>query len=344
MGIQLSEGQRLLVDEVINKGICVSCGACVGLCPYFDYFDGRVVVMDRCCADTWKCVQLCPRLDSDIISPGTGGPGFAEDGGIGTHRHVVMARACDDEIREKGQYGGVVSALLIYGLETGYIKSAILTDVGGEDSPGERTAENRPDVLSCAGSRYSAAGGLSALNRAIEAGKDGLGIVGLPCQMEALARMGLMKPDGEKRAGCVALKIGLFCTWAVDHRQLAVFLERHGVQRSTGRFDIPPPPAEVFQVQTENGWMDFPLSDIRPLVLKGCALCKDMTAERADISVGAVEGLGGWNTVIVRTEAGLEIFDAAIDAGWLQTSELPEENLEHLKEAAYNKRERDPHG
>jgi len=340
MGVQLSEGQRRLVDEVINQGICVRCGACVGLCPYFQYFDGRVVVMDRCHADTWKCVQLCPRLDYDGTSLDAESSCYAEGGEIGTYRQVVMARAGDNKIRERGQYGGVVSALLICALEKGYVKSAVLTGAGGKDSPGGKTVRNRQDVLRCAGSRYSAAGGLSALNRAIEAGEDRLGVVGLPCQMEALARMSLMKPDGEERAGRIALKIGLFCTWAVDYRQLEAFLERQGIEGSAKKFDIPPPPAEKFQVQTEKGWKDFPLSDIRPLIQKGCALCRDMAAERADISVGAVEGREGWNTVIIRTEAGAGMINTAIEAGWLETDELPVENLEHLKEAARNKRER----
>jgi coenzyme F420 hydrogenase subunit beta len=57
---------------------------------------------------------------------------------------------------------------------------------------------------------------------------------------------------------------------------------------------------------------EFALSDIRQLVQKGCALCQDMTAERADISVGAAEGFAGWNTIIVRTEIGDALANKAI--------------------------------
>ena len=61
MGVQNPEGQERLIADVINQGICVRCGACVGLCPYFDYFDGKVVVTDPCHADTFRCLQICPR-------------------------------------------------------------------------------------------------------------------------------------------------------------------------------------------------------------------------------------------------------------------------------------------
>jgi coenzyme F420-reducing hydrogenase beta subunit len=76
------------------------------------------------------------------------------------------------------------------------------------------------------------------------------------------------------------------------------------------------------------------------MVQKGCTVCRDMTAEGADVSVGTVEGLEAWNTVIIRTDRGRELMDAAVAEGRLETDQLPEENLDHLREAAHNKRQR----
>lgn len=340
MGVHAQEGQYSLIEKVIKQGICVRCGACVGLCPYFDYFDGKVVVMDQCNADTWRCLQLCPRAGYEETELDVDRSESTENAEIGAYNKIIIARSTDNEIAKRSQYGGVVSALLIYALEKGHIKSAVLTDKGNHLSPIGKPAKNRADVLNCAGSRYSGAGSLSAVNTAISAGENKLGVVGLPCQMEALARMRHMKPDGEERYARISLKIGLFCTWAIDYRQLEVFLKRQGIEEPVKKYDIPPPPAEKFKVLTEKGWRDFLLDDIRPLVQKGCALCQDMTAEWADISVGAMEGRDGWNTVVVRTDVGLEIVNTAIKQGWLETDLLPEENFEHLKEASFNKRKR----
>lgn len=340
MEVYTSDGQRSLIEKVINKGICVQCGACVGLCPYFSYLDGRVAVMDRCNADVWRCLQVCPKADYEGTRPDGEVGGAYNTKEIGSFKKVVIARAVDEDIRKQAQYGGVVSCLLIYSLNKGYIKSAVLTDKGGQSAPGGMIAMIRSDILDCAQSRYSASGSLSALNKAINDGQDKIGVVGLPCQMDALARMRLAKPDGKERSGRITLKIGLFCTWAIDHRRLEAFLEHECVNSSIKKFDIPPPPSENFRVQTETGWVDFPLDSVRPFIQKGCTICKDMTAEMADISIGTVEGREGWNTVIARTKVGEELINAAEAEGWLEIDDLPDENFIHLKEAALNKQKR----
>ncbi|MFO7601067.1 MAG: Coenzyme F420 hydrogenase/dehydrogenase, beta subunit C-terminal domain [Candidatus Desulfacyla sp.] len=336
MDIPNPEGQGRLIAQVINKGLCVRCGACVGLCPYFNYFDGKVVVMDLCPAGSFRCLQVCPRAGYHETSP----MGGETADGIGVCSEILMARSTDEAVRKSSQYGGVVSALLIYALENEMISSAVLTDAGDPFAPKGRMAEKRSEVLDCAGSRYSASGSLSALNRAIKKGHSRLAVVGLPCQMEALARMRLMRPDGQERSQAVSLKIGLFCTWAIDYPRLKAYLARQKVEGPVLKSDIPPPPSEAFKVKTQVGWRDFPLSDIRPMVQKGCFLCEDMTAEQSDISVGTAEGREGWNTVIARTDTGSQLLKRLIVGGWLETDDLPGASLDHLKEAARNKRDR----
>ena len=71
-----------------------------------------------------------------------------------------------------------------------------------------------------------------------------------------------------------------------------------------------------------------------------CTYCLDMTAEFADISVGSVEGIEGWNTVLVRTNAGVKLIETAKAKGKLETGHLPSQNLAHLKEAALLKKKR----
>lgn len=337
---QTPEGQGRLVEKVIQQGICVQCGACVGLCPYFQFFDGRVVVTDPCNSETWRCLQVCPRADYQDTAPGGDATESAEIAGVGDFQSVCIARAADNEIRRPAQYGGVVTGLLLFAIQEGYIKAAVLTDAGNDLSPGGTLARDRSAVLQCAGSRYSAAGGLSALNKALKNGEDQLAVVGLPCQMEALDRMTRMQPDGQERSRRIELKIGLFCTWAVDHRALRKFLQDQGISGNIKKFDIPPPPAEIFQVFIDEERLDFPLADIRPYVQQGCSLCDDMTALRADIAVGTVEGREGWNTVLVRTDSGAELFKAAVEAGRIETEQLADENFNHLQAAAGNKQER----
>lgn len=333
-------GQCDLVEKVINKGICVACGACVGLCPYFQYYDGKVVVMDECHSETGRCYQFCPRIEEEMPHPEEKSGQEVRSEPIGIYKEILIVRAKDEEIRDRAQYGGTISALLIHAMDKGLIESAVLTDRGNGLSPVGFLAGNESDILACAGSRYSGSGGLASLNQAIKDNREKLSVVGLPCQMEALARMKTMEQDGELRENRINLRLGLFCTWALDYRKLSSFLKNQGFKQDIKKYDIPPPPSEIFQLQTEEGTKEIPLSEIRPFVQKGCALCEDMTAEKADISVGTAEGMDGWNTVVVRSALGKDLLSSAIEEGRVQSGPLPEENLRHLEEASKNKRER----
>ena len=59
-----------------------------------------------------------------------------------------------------------------------------------------------------------------------------------------------------------------------------------------------------------------------------------------DVSVGAAEGIEGWNTVIIRTKRGQELVRTAVSDGLLETRDLPKENLDHLMESARLKKRR----
>jgi len=134
--------------------------------------------------------------------------------------------------------------------------------------------------------------------------------------------------------------VGLFCTWAVDFREFEAFISKRIDVSKITKVDIPPPPAEIMEVYTDNGKMEIALDEIRELVPDTCSYCVDMTAEFSDISVGVLEGRPDMNTIITRTERGEKIVDEAQKEGFLVLDDIPEENLEHLIWAADNKKKR----
>ncbi|MBU1349332.1 Coenzyme F420 hydrogenase/dehydrogenase, beta subunit C-terminal domain, partial [Patescibacteria group bacterium] len=131
-----------------------------------------------------------------------------------------------------------------------------------------------------------------------------------------------------------------FCTWNLPARGLRALLASQGVSGTVKKYDIPPPPAEVFVVEIDGGQIEIPLAKVRERTLPGCALCPDMTAELADISVGAVEGRPGWNTVLVRTAAGENLLNEADKQGLIILEEPAQESIDHLRTAAEGKRAR----
>jgi coenzyme F420 hydrogenase subunit beta len=151
-------------------------------------------------------------------------------------------------------------------------------------------------------------------------------------------RLNPLKKEGFRDA--VGLVIGLFCTWAVDTRKLSELLSGRIDASGIRKMDMPPPPAEIMVIDTGRGKVEIPLSEIRPLVPAGCQICPDMTSEWADISVGVMEGMPEWNTLIIRSARGRQLVEEACKEGLLVTQEMPETNLEHLRTASLNKKKR----
>jgi coenzyme F420 hydrogenase subunit beta len=336
-----AKGPQELGSEVGERLLCTLCGACVGMCPYRVAYRGRIVVLDECSLSQGRCYSFCPRtpVDLDEVSQAVFGVPYASDE-LGTFQEIVMSRATDGAIRSKAQYGGTVSALMSFALRESFIDSGVLTSSDERLLPSGTAVQDEAGVLACAGSNFVASPTLATFNREAATDARRIGVVATPCQALALAKMRASPPEDGNNAGKLRLVVGLFCTWALRYEEFAQFLqERMQVEQIT-RVDIPPPPANVFEVYTDSRRVTMPLDDVRRFIRPTCDFCIDMTAELADVSVGSAEGVEGWNTLIVRSGTGKELVEAARAAGALETAALPKENLEHLKEAALLKKRR----
>ena len=339
------KGPQDLEKEVIKTGLCTLCGACVGLCPYFRAYQGKVVVMDNCNLSQGRCYSFCPRTPSNLDEVnqalyGTSYPGDA----LGTLRQVVMARSQDKATLARSQYGGTASTLVALAIKKKMVDAAILTKRGGNLLSSGALAKNKREVLACSGSNYIASPTLEAFHKSADGPYQSLAAVGIPCQILALGKMRvspLQQNNGKKtNIEKLSLTIGLFCTWALSYKELVRFLSKEFPVNKIGKMDIPPPPANVFQVGLPGSSKSISLDLIRPFIRPACTVCLDMTAEFSDLSVGAAEGTPGWNTVIIRTAKGQELMDEARRAKAIEVASIPAGNLNHLKEAALLKKKR----
>ncbi|MFA4915900.1 MAG: Coenzyme F420 hydrogenase/dehydrogenase, beta subunit C-terminal domain [Syntrophales bacterium] len=336
-----TKGSLELEREVLQRNICTLCGACMGMCPYLVAFKGRAVLLHDCDLSQGRCYTFCPRtsVDLDLVSQATFGVSYGIEA-LGTVSEVIMARSSDAQVRSKAQYGGVVSSLISFALKEGYIDSAVLTLTKDNHLPGGVLVRNEREVLRCSGSNYVASPTLEVFNQASKTEVQKIGVVGTPCQALALGKMKASTLEDRNNIDKLKLVIGLFCTWALDYKDFMKFLQREVTTTEAVKFDIPPPPANVFEVHTSSDHISFPLDQIRGFIRKSCHYCLDMTAEFADISVGAVEGTEGWNTVIIRNEKGKELVERAAAKGAIEIDQLPMDKLEHLKEASLMKKKK----
>ena len=328
-----------LKQEVMESGECTHCGLCVGMCPYIKTLDERIAFIHDCGREDGNCYRICPRTPTDW-------PEFdrqvfgqeREDHSLGHHLEVLYARSLDREIAQAGQYGGVISCLASYLVESGVSQAAILTKANDYGPPKPFIARTREEILSCAGSNYSASPTLAILNDGVRQGLNNLATVGRPCQILAIRKMqGLREvPEHNLSARKVNFCIGLFCFWSLETEVYAFLQEKTG-DKTIKKMDIP---LNCAVVRTEDGEAQIPIDELRSFIRPTCQRCFDPTAEFADVSVGSTEDDPEWNTLIIRSLMGKEIVEKARAAGLLETKAYPSERLPLLRNAVLNKKRR----
>jgi coenzyme F420 hydrogenase subunit beta len=53
-------GPRELIEDVFKKNLCIGCGACVELCPYFKNYKGQTAMLYPCTLSRGRCFAFCP--------------------------------------------------------------------------------------------------------------------------------------------------------------------------------------------------------------------------------------------------------------------------------------------
>ena len=333
-------GPDALMEDVHKRELCIGCGACVDLCPYFKNYKGQTSQLFPCTLEQGRCFAYCPKAEVDLNELTRKIWGIDYDGSpLGPYRKVLASRSAVRMAKGAFQAGGTVSALMAFALKNKIIDSAVLTD-RDDLTPTSRLVNDWQKVAGCASSKFMASPTLSALNRGVREGYKRLGVVGTPCQMTAVAQMRTNPLEKQEHAVPVALSVGLFCNWSVDTRKLIDLLDRRLNISTIRGMDIPPPPAGIMTLETDDEPAVVSLSEIKPLIPHTCFVCLDMGSEFADLSAGMFEGRPNWNTLIVRSELGEKILAQACKEGFIETEDYPQENLTHLLKAAAEKKER----
>ena len=324
-----------LFREVVTSGLCTGCAACVIACPYdvlgYDDGGGRYrpfhVDADGGADDCTHgergctlCTRACPRFrdwEKDVDTFLFGRERTAEEV-AGVTKDVVLARATDPELHERGQDGGLVSAILVWALEHDMIDAALVSYLEGDGStwkavPG--VARTRDDVLAAAGSRYTYSANTMAYGRAIADGAERIAMVGMSCMASAPPAMAARKAG--KVARRFALTVGLLCSKTFDDAIFPELFEaRYGLKREEMvKMNI----KGVFQIWMKDGsYHEVPLKECHDWTREGCKACPDFAAEHADISTGGIGAFNDWTLTVVRTDRGREVIDGMLADGVIE--------------------------
>jgi coenzyme F420 hydrogenase subunit beta len=324
-----------LYDEVITSGLCTGCAGCVISCPHdvigYEHASGAYKpfhLEDELgpsnCTHGEKgcttCTRACPRFRS--WEPEADEHLFArtrhDDEVFGVYSDILLTRASDEMVHKMGQDGGLVSAILIWAMDQGYIDGALTSFLEGEVGewkarPG--VAANRDEVLASAGSRYTYSANTLALPEARARGLSKLALVGMSCQSSVPPVMWHRKVG--KVSKPIIFNIGLLCSKTFDD---AIFEELFEAKYGLRKQDMVKMNIKgVFQIWMRDGaYHEINLKECHAWTREGCNSCPDFAAEHADISTGGIGKYNDWTLTIVRTDLGREIIQRMIADGSIE--------------------------
>ncbi|MEE9420878.1 MAG: Coenzyme F420 hydrogenase/dehydrogenase, beta subunit C-terminal domain [Desulfatiglandaceae bacterium] len=340
-----------LESEVIDSGLCCSCGTCVSACPlgYPAITLGEVGSVKKpgtegCPDNCFICFEACPgrNLPFSEMEQMIFGRRRRDDPNeqmFGIYKNHMVTHAVDDQIHETGVAGASVSALLIHGLETGFLDAAIVAGYDKEKPWQVRPflVSDRECVLAGARSKY----GVCSTNTLLaEAAKnyERIGMVACPCHVWGVRKLALRKL-APKITDRIKVVIGLYCL-AQNFSLAAEYMitERMGVNledvaefqyRGGGLFGggtwVKTKDGQEKTMELLGNWGMVPTVFIG-YQMERCFVCLDHVAELADLSAGDVWGRHhelekksnlGWTGIFVRTPVGQEIMESATRAGAL---------------------------
>lgn len=329
------------ISEVVETGLCTSCGACVAVCPQ------QAVSMDETpsgllfasvnqmqCNGCGLCLRICGghQLLSDLLPKN-------DDPFKGHVLEAYCGYSCDPEIRDKGQSGGVTTAILSFMLESGKIDRALVTRMpeDGTLRPEPFFAAKKEDLIHCQGSKYCPTAVVAAMARYGNTCDGKMAIVGLPCQMHSIRNSQNLITKWKDN---IVLTIGLFCDRTLAYGAIDFLLKGKANKDDVKIFryrdkSLGGWPGSVY-IQTKDGQRIYLPSRDR-IAIKDfftpprCRLCFDKLNILSDISVGDAWGVRedkkGFSVILARTRASLELLKEAERSGYVQLEAINPEMI-----------------
>ncbi|TFF89253.1 MAG: 4Fe-4S dicluster domain-containing protein [Promethearchaeota archaeon] len=346
-------GFDLLKKEVIDRGICSGCRACIAVCSkgiisFEDEKPSLNSYNEKDCYDCELCYSVCPRSSQmlDEIEAYIGNQEI-----IGPTIKICSGKSKLEEVRTGAQDGGIVTSILLDLFDYHFIDGAIV--IKNENWMAKPVLiTDRNELVQCEGTVYAYNSPLQLFKeyekiknkiKEIKHGVDlpRLAIVGLPCQIKAIRKMKLLSPgEGIIPSDLILITIGLFCFENFDYKRFISLITKKAQIDLNEIVKMDISSGKLYLNQSDGSQKSIPVKDLSDAMRNGCSFCKDFTNKFADISVGSVGSSSGYSTVIIRTEIGEKFYTHTLLNDYILEKALLPKDINRIKkvgEIKFNK-------
>lgn len=335
------------VSEVVENGLCTSCGICAGCCNYnaisFYYGSERntpQVDLSKC-VSCGLCYEVCP--GKGIALKSISKKLFEDELGVkknlyaGYYLNTYIGHSTNENIRYHSATGGMVTQFLIYLLKQKIIDGAVVVRYNKDNvfEPEPFIATTEDEIWNSRSSKYVVVSMDKIVSEIVHSNKKKLVVVGLPCHIQGWRQ--LAKKNKRVRDAIIGY-FAIYCSLNKTKLSLDYYPIRYKVDKNNvGKFS--------FRDDGCMGFMKF--SDKHGNVLKKipyldywfgthsffanprCSLCIDQLGELADISFGDIHiepystDEIGTNSIITRSVYWDEILNDCKIHGYVFLEKIP---------------------
>ena len=330
MSMAIKKGWKELKEEIIDTRKCCLCGNCAAFCdaititPSGPREENALCTEMATCRDGFgTCYNLCPETSKDYFNAIRldawvhGLPPEQAENPFEHDLEVLAARYAGPELANSSDNGTMAIGLLLAGLECGEIDGIIATHI--LDPPGSIICD-KETLLSSGLNPFFTNAPMALVGDAINQGLENIALLGSGCEIKGLRKLQNHHQFDYEVHELVSLVIGTFCYFKPKPDRFQKYLGEKNISLDAIhglKFD-----ASGFQlvINTENGSKSFPMNELYDNTPRGsCFSCSDMTAQLADISIGNLDALEGWDILIIRTSRGKDAVARALDKGYIET-------------------------
>jgi len=330
--------------RIVEDGLCIGCGLCEsiagsGSVRVVTVKNGyqRPVVVGPLDQETVDLIyDTCPGLRLESLPDRLIDDATEMDPFYGPYRRMFSGHATDDAIRIPAASGGVLTALGRYLTDSGRVAFVHNARFSDDDKTFgvANVADDADAVARGAGSIYGPSPVLADIMEVLGRGEP-FAFIGKPCDISALRNLARFD---DRVDALVRYWLTPVCGGIVVPHEMDKFLAKRERNRHDlawfkyrgdgipGEIEFETKDGEFFTANMYEPYGGLDEADWQ-LPFR-CKICPDGPGGGADIAAGdeTVDGVPyyaqprtakGTNTVIVRTQAGMELIDAAMSEGYL---------------------------